>query len=157
MKFKQTLIAAAAVCALDRLRRRDTPQPMEFHHHGGGEGMEILHALNLTDAQKAQVHEAEHAAWSIRPSRSWREMHKVRARPDGHRADRCRCRHGRTSLRPSRRRKSSCARQLDQIHLNTVLQIRNLLTPEQVAQAASMHAKLAALHEQEHEVMGHEE
>ena len=37
--------------------------------------------------------------------------------------------------------------------LSQLLQARALLTPAQLAQAADTHAKLAALHEQEHAVM----
>ena len=152
MKFKQTLIAAAAICAL-AASGAAIASPMEGHHHGM-EGMEILHALNLTDAQKAQVHEAEHAAWSqSKPIMAqMRKVHEDMANaltaagtvtPE--------------QLAPLAQQEEQLRTQLDQIHLNTVVQVRNLLTPEQVAQAASMHAKLAALHEQEHEIMGHED
>ena len=43
--------------------------------------------------------------------------------------------------------------QLDSARINTMLQIRALLTPDQLAQAAATHAKLAALHEQEHAIV----
>ncbi len=153
MTIKQTLIAAAAVCAL-AASGAATAQPMEFHHHGGGEGMEILHSLNLTDAQKAQVHEAEHAAWAqAKPIMA--EMHAVHEQmvtaltASGPVTV--------EQLAPLTQKEEQLRNQLDQIHLTTVLQVRNLLTPEQIAQAATLHEKLASLHEQEHEIMGHED
>ena len=152
MTFKQTLIAAAAMCALGASGVA-LAHPMDDRGHGM-EGMEILHSLNLTDAQKASVHEDMHAAWSqAKPIMA--EMHKVHDQmataltaagtitPD--------------QLAPMMQQEEQLRTQLDQIHVNTMVQIRNLLTPEQVAQAAAMHEKLAALHEQEHEVMGEQE
>ena len=151
MTFKQSLIAAACVCAL-AASSAAIAQPMEEHHHGM-QGMEILHALHLTDAQKSQVHEAEHAAWSqAKPIMAdMRKIHEQMANelttagpvtPD--------------QLAPMMQQEEQLRTQLDQIHVNTIVQIRNLLTPEQVAQAAAMHQKLAALHQQEHEITGNE-
>jgi Spy/CpxP family protein refolding chaperone len=119
MHIRNTLLSAAAALAL-------TASIAVAHedHHGGpgmGEGMEILHSLNLTDAQKEQVHGIERTAWAqARPIMM--QMHAVHE-------------------------------QLANAVLGTVLQIRALLTPEQVEQASTMHQKLAALHEQEHAIM----
>jgi len=151
MTFKQTLIAAAAVCALGASGVA-MAHPMDDHH--GMEGMEILHAINLTDAQKTAVHEAEHTAWSqAKPIMA--EMRKVHEQmataltaPGTISAE---------QLAPMVAQEEQLRTQLDQIHVNTLVQIRNLLTPDQVAQAASMHEKLAALHQQEHEIMGQPE
>ncbi len=152
MTFKQTLIAAVAVCALGASSVA-LAQPMEEHHHGM-EGMEILHSLNLTDAQKTAVQQAEHNAWSqAKPIMA--EMHKVHEQMATALTTA-----GTVSaeqLAPIMAQEEQLHTQLDQIHVNTMVQIRNLLTPEQVAQAASMHEKLAALHQQEHEVMGEPE
>ena len=56
-------------------------------------------------------------------------------------------------LEPLVRQEEQLRAQLDSKHLNVALQVRNLLTPDQLAQAATLHTKLSALHEQEHEVM----
>ncbi len=153
MKFKQTLIAATAVCAL-AASGAALAQPMEGHHHGGGEGMEILHALNLTDAQKTQVHEAEHAAWGqakpiMAEMRSTHEQMATALTVSGPVTA--------EQLAPMMQKEEQLHGQLDQIHLNAVLQIRNMLTPEQITQAAALHEKLAALHSQEHEILGRQD
>jgi Spy/CpxP family protein refolding chaperone len=152
MKLRQTLIAATAMCAL-AASGVALAQPMDGHHHGM-EGMEILHALNLTDAQKSQVHETEHAAWNqAKPIMA--EMHAVHEQMAAAltvagpvTAD---------QLAPMMQKEEQLQSQLDQIHVNAIVAVRNLLTPEQVAQAASLHQKLAALHDQEHEILGHED
>ena len=151
MTFKQTLIAAAAVCALGASNVAFA-HPMDDHH--GMEGMEILHSLNLTDAQKTAVHEAEHTGWSqAKPIMA--EMRKV------HEQIATALTTAGTvtaeQLAPMVTQEEQLRTQLDQIHVATMVQIRNLLTPEQVTQAAAMHEKLAALHEQEHEIMGQPE
>jgi Spy/CpxP family protein refolding chaperone len=57
------------------------------------------------------------------------------------------------ALQPMVAQEETLRAQLDTIRLNTELQIRALLTPEQLAQAAATHAKLESLHEQEHAVV----
>jgi hypothetical protein len=42
---------------------------------------------------------------------------------------------------------------MDSAHLTETLQLRGLLTADQLAQAAATHTKLEALHAQEHAVM----
>jgi protein CpxP len=148
MHIRNTLLSAAAALAL-------TASIAVAHedHHGGpgmGEGMEILHSLNLTDAQKEQVHGIERTAWAqARPIMM--QMHAVHEQlanavltPGQVTAD---------QLAPMVAQEEQLRAQMDQMHLGTVLQIRALLTPEQVEQASTMHQKLAALHEQEHAIM----
>jgi hypothetical protein len=43
--------------------------------------------------------------------------------------------------------------QMDSAHLTETLQLRGVLTADQLAQAAATHTKLEALHAQEHAVM----
>jgi Spy/CpxP family protein refolding chaperone len=152
MTFKQTLIAAAAAGALSAGAAMAQPMEGGWHHGGpgGGEGMELLHSINLTDAQKQQAHEIEHAAWAqAKPiMQQMRAVHEqletAMLAPGSVTAD---------QLSPLVTQEEQLKSQLDQQHLNTVLQIRALLTPEQLTQAAATHQKLAALHEQEHAVM----
>jgi Spy/CpxP family protein refolding chaperone len=116
----------------------------------GGEGMEILHSLNLTDAQKEQAHRIEHAAWGqARPIME--QMHAVHEQMASALLG-----SGAVSaeqLAPLLTQEEQYRTQLDQIHLNAMVQVRALLTPEQVGQAAATHQKLEALHEQERAVL----
>lgn len=148
MALKQALIAAVSVGGL--MIGAAGAQPMEGGWHHGGEGIEILHNLNLSDAQKQQAETIEHAAWAqARPIMG--QMHAIHdqlaaaiLQPGTVTA---------ADLAPMVQKEELLKTQLDQQHLNTVLQIRALLTPEQVAQAATMHQKLAALHAQEHQLL----
>jgi Spy/CpxP family protein refolding chaperone len=147
MKFKHMLVAAVAACALSATGTAMARPGGDWH---GGEGMEILHSLNLTDAQKAQAHTIEKAAWT-QAKPIMEQMHAVHEQlatallaSGTVTAD---------QLNPMVTQEEQLHAQLDSIHLNTALQIRTLLTPEQLTQAAATHQKLAALHEQEHEVM----
>jgi Spy/CpxP family protein refolding chaperone len=147
MKFKHMLVAAVTACALSA-----TGVAVAAPHGGwgGGEGMELLHSVSLTDAQKEQAHAIEKAAWaSSKPiMEQLRSVHEQRATAmlssGAVTAE---------ALQPMVAQEESLRSQLDAIRLNTELQIRALLTPEQLAQAAATHAKLTALHEQEHAVV----
>ncbi len=148
MTIKHMLVAAVAACALSA-----AGAAVAGPHGGGwggGEGMELLHSVSLTDAQKEQAHTIEKAAWaSARPImeqlRAAHEQMATAMLASGPVTA--------ESLQPMVAQEESLRTQLDTIHLNTALQIRALLTPEQLAQAAATHAKLAALHEQEHAVV----
>jgi Spy/CpxP family protein refolding chaperone len=111
--------------------------------------MEIMHQLNLTDAQKQQAHTIMEGAWA-RAKPVMDQMHSVHEQlaaqflTSGTTA---------AQLEPLVRQEEQLRAKLDSEHLNIALQVRNLLTPDQLAQAATLHTKLSALHEQEHEVM----
>ncbi len=146
MKIKQMMVAAAAAGALFAGAAIAHPQGRWGH----GEGMEILHSLNLTEAQKQQAHSIEKAAWA-QSKPIMEEMHATHEQlatamlaSGSVTAE---------SLAPMVTQEEQYRSQLDQIRVNTMLQIRALLTPDQLTQAAATHAKLAALHEQEHEVV----
>ncbi len=146
MNFRHMIMAVAASCALAATGALAHPGG-DFH---GGEGMEMLHSLSLTDAQKDQAHQIEHAAWAqARPVME--QMHAVHEQlatamlaPGNVSAE---------SLAPMVSQEQQLRAQLDTMRLNTALQIRALLTPDQLTQAAATHQKLAALREQEHAVM----
>ncbi len=125
-------------------------QGWEGHHHGfdGGE-FGMLHALSLTDAQRTQVHAAMEAGRTA--SAPYREQlgaiqaqlrAKLTASGTVAMAD----------VAPLLQQKERVMAELDQTHMATVLQIRSVLTPEQIAQAASMETQLATLHAQERAV-----
>ncbi len=146
MKFRHLIVAAAAACALSAGAAMAHPGG-DWH---GGEGMEILHSINLTDAQKEQARSIEKASWAQNKP-LMEQMHAVHEQiatamlaSGTVTAD---------QLAPLVTQEEQLRSQLDSARINTMLQIRALLTPDQLAQAAATHAKLAALHEQEHAIV----
>ena len=59
-----------------------------------------------------------------------------------------------TDLAPLRQQENQVQQQLDQQMLNSALQVRSLLTPEQLTRVAELHTKLKALHEQMRALIG---
>ncbi len=150
MKFKHMMVAATAAIALSAAGAAMAHPGGDWHGGEGHGGMEILHSLSMTDAQKEQAHQIEHALWAqSKPVKE--QMHAVHEQiatallASGTVTA--------ESLAPLVQQEEQLRTQLDQQRLNTMLQIRALLTPEQLTQAAATHQKLAALHEQEHEMM----
>ena len=150
MNVKQTLVATVAACALVGGVALAQPRGEQHGSWHGGEGMEILHSLNLTDAQKEQAHSIEKAAWG-QAKPIMEQMHAVHEQMANALLG-----SGTVTteqLSPMVTQEEQYRTQLDQIHINAMVQVRALLTPEQVTQAAAMHQKLEALHEQEREVL----
>jgi len=152
MNLRQIAIAAATAGALG-MAGVAVAQPGPGFHHGGGE-MGFLHGVTLTDAQKAQMQAIHKAGWAQMKSimTQMRSVHEQIATkmlaPGDVTAE---------SLSPLVAQEESLRQQMDSMHLSQTLQMRAILTPAQLAQAASMHAKLEALHAQEHAVMTGEE
>jgi Spy/CpxP family protein refolding chaperone len=150
MTFKRTAIAvlAASMLSAAGVAAAQADERMGGHGHGF-EFMEIMHQLNLTDAQKQQAHAIMESAWaSSKPimdqMRSIHEQLTAQFLTAGTTA---------AQLAPLVRQEEQLRTQLDSKRLSVGLQVRNLLTPDQLAQAATLHSKLSALHEQEHEIM----
>jgi Spy/CpxP family protein refolding chaperone len=119
----------------------------DWHH---GEGMEFLQGLNLTDAQKQQAHEIMQAGHTqahtlMQQAHALHEQIVTQLLTAGTTAD---------QIQPLVTQEEQLRAQMDTAHLNMAIQLRGVLTPEQLTQAAATHQKLEALHEQEHEVMG---
>lgn len=119
-------------------------QPM-MHHAGGGEMFEILHGLNLTEAQKSQIHTIMESAHSASKS-TWQQMHAIHEQIvsgllAGNTQD---------QLASLVQQEEQLRAQEDSAHLATAIQIRGVLTAEQLSKAASTHQQLEALHAQEH-------
>lgn len=128
-------------------------QPTEgMHGHWGhGEGMEFLHGVTLTDAQKTQIHDIMKSSFAtMKPlMEQARTLHEQQVNSflaaGAVTAE---------SLQPALAKEEALRTQMDTARMNTMLQVRAVLTPEQLAQAASVHSQMEALHAQEHQVMG---
>ena len=124
-------------------------QHMEGGHHH--EGMELLHGLNLSDAQQTQLHQIMTSGWAeMKTTRdSAHALHEqlVQGLLAGATHD---------QLAPLVRQEEALRDKMDSQHLTLMLQARQVLTPDQLAQAATKHTQLEALHAQEHQVMGGE-
>jgi Spy/CpxP family protein refolding chaperone len=152
MKFKNIMLAVAASGVLAASGMALAQPPGGEWHHGGG-GMEFLHGITLSDAQKAQVQQIHKAAWTqMKPiMEQMRSIHEQVANQL--------LAAGRVTAEqftPMVQQEEALKSQIDSIHLNEMLQLRGVLTPEQLAQAAATHTKLEALHAQEHAVISGE-
>ena len=115
-----------------------------WHH----EGMEVLHGVNLTDAQKQQVQSIMQAGKGQMASVA-EQMHSLHeqlasAMLSGAPLE---------QLTAIQRQEDTLREQMDAQRLAIEVQIRGILTPDQLTAASAQHAKLAALHQQEHAVM----
>jgi Spy/CpxP family protein refolding chaperone len=142
--MKSRLILAAAVLA--GTTAAALAQPFGGPHHPGGFGGPMLEGVTLTDAQKAKVGEimkAEHAQTA--PQRQQlRALHEqIESTLLGSGSVTA------AQLAPLQQQEATLMQQLGAAHLSTELAIRDVLTSDQLAQAAQTHAKLASLHSQE--------
>jgi Spy/CpxP family protein refolding chaperone len=146
MKFKDLALAASAALLLSGAGMAVAQEG--GWHHGGGEGMELLHGVSLTDAQRDQVHSIEKTGRTqMKPL--MRQMFKIHEQISsdllaGATAEQL------TSLM---QQEESLRNQMDAERLALAVQVRGVLTPDQLTQAATQHAKLAALHQEEHALM----
>jgi len=150
MKFRQLMMAAGVALAASGVALAQPVGP--GFHHGGG--VEFLHGVSLTDAQKAQIQQIHKAGWAqLKPImtqiRSVHEqiVNRMLAAGDVTAED----------LAPLVAQEEALRNQMDSLHLSQTLQMRSVLTPAQLAQAATTHTKIEALHAQEHAVMTGEE
>lgn len=152
MKLRMIGIGAAVAGALAVAGVAGAQPPHGEWGHGPG-AMGFLHGISLTDEQRAQVKSIEQASWaSLRPL-----MEKMRT---AHEAQINTLLGAGTvtaeTLHPAVAQEESLREQIDAIQTSTMVQMRNVLTAAQLAQAASTHAQIEQLHEQEHALVGHE-
>jgi Spy/CpxP family protein refolding chaperone len=122
--------------------------------HEGWErgGMEFLHGLNLTDDQKAQIKQIHEANWAqMKPlMKQAHDLHEQEINQflsaNGVTAE---------QLQPLVAQEETLRNQMDALRLDTLLKLRGILTPDQIAKAATVHAQMEQLHQQERAVMGH--
>ncbi|HVJ54115.1 MAG TPA: periplasmic heavy metal sensor [Aliidongia sp.] len=127
------------------------PGPGGWHHHGGPRGeLAFLHGITLTDAQQTQIHEIVKASRTqMKPTaQQLRALHtQIREQLEGTGAINS------GQLTTLQQQASALRDQIDAARLNTAIQIRAVLTPAQIAQAAQLHQQLTSLHEQERTLM----
>jgi Spy/CpxP family protein refolding chaperone len=118
--------------------------------HEGHHGAEFLRGVTLTDAQKDQIRGIEQAGWTqakagFEQMRGVHEQLMQRLLSPGSVSE--------ADLAPLVQQEAQLRAQLDQQRLARELEIRQVLTPQQLAEAASKHQQLESLHQQEHAVM----
>ena len=127
-------------------------QGMHPGMHGGmNHGyLGFLQGVTLSDAQQTRMHDIMHANWQqLKP-----QMLQLRALQEQIGGDLA----STATISPAQlaalqQQAQTLRNQLDQARLATAMQVRALLTPDQLSRAATVHAQLAALHQQEHAVM----
>ena len=118
--------------------------------HGGHEGGELFHGISLTDAQKSQMKTIQQTGWAqakpiMQQVRSIHEQITTQLLSSGNVSA--------ADVAPLLTQEEQLRTQLDQIRLNSELQMRGVLTPTQLADAAAKHTQLVNLHEQERAVV----
>jgi Spy/CpxP family protein refolding chaperone len=118
---------------------------------GPGHGMEFLHGLNLSAEQKTQMKEIGKASWaSMKPlmkqERALHEQEINQLLASGTVTA--------EQMQPLLAQEEALRTQIDTARMETMVKMRNILTAEQLSSAATKHAQMEQLHEQEHALMG---
>ncbi len=146
MTFKHAALAIVTAGMLTAAGAAIAQRP----DHGHGGAMEFLHGLNLTDAQKTQVHQIMQSNWAaakplMQQEHALHEQIITQLLTAGTTEE---------QIQPLVQQEEALRTQMDAARLSMALKVRAVLTPEQLAQASSQHEKLEALHQQEREVTG---
>jgi Spy/CpxP family protein refolding chaperone len=123
----------------------------EMHHGGPGGGMEFLHGLKLTEEQKTQMHAIGKANWEtmeplMKQERALHEQEINQLLSSGNVTA--------EQMQPILEQEESLRSQIDTARMNMLVQMRGLLTADQLSAAATKHTQMEQLHEQEHALMG---
>ena len=113
--------------------------------HGEHHGDELFHGIALSDAQKTQMKTIQQAGWAqakptMEQARAVHEQIMARILAPGSVSE--------ADLAPLVAQEEQLRTQLDQIRLSSGLQMRAVLTPSQLADAAAKHTQLVSLHAQ---------
>jgi periplasmic protein CpxP/Spy len=144
MSIRTLSLATGLVVLLPLAAMAQAPGGGHWHGRGGGD-LSFLTGVQLTDAQKEQVHQLFHASHAqIGPLeqqiRSLHQQIENQLASTGS-VDQAQL----TSLE---QQADQLRAQVDQQRLEIALQVRALLTPAQLAQAAQVHQQLQSLHAQ---------
>ena len=143
MTWKNRLMAAGMTAML-ALPAAAMAQPMgHMHRHLGYLG--FLHGVELTDAQKTQVHQIMHQSWTQMKQETG-QLRTLHEQLESQLASTAALTPG--ALDATRQQQDALIAQLDGERLATAMQVRALLTPAQLGQAASVHQQLETLHAQ---------
>ncbi len=142
MRFPHILLTTALIACSGAA----VAQPWHGDHHGGNE---LFRGVTLTDAQKAQIKTIEQAGWAqakpvMEQMRAIHEQIEARMLAAGDVSE--------ADMAPLVTQEENLRNQLDQQRLARGLQIRQVMTPTQLAEAATKHQQLESLHEQERQV-----
>lgn len=152
MRLVKTAIVAAAlalpiavVSVTAQGRGEDWHGPGRDGGHRGGY-MQFLQGVDLTASQRDQLHQIVRAAWT----QATPELQQLRAL---HKqiSDKLASTDvvSEQSLQDVQDQAAKLREQLDAERLAVAVQVRGLLTPDQLAKSADVHQKLASLHDQE--------
>ena len=127
------------------------PVRAEMHHGGPGGGMEFLHGLTLTDEQKTQIHAIGKANWEamkplMKQEHALHEQEINQLLSSGSVTA--------EQMQPILQQEESLRSQIDTARMNMLVQMRGILTADQLSAAATKHTQMEQLHEQEHALMG---
>jgi len=149
------LLAALILAAICAAPGAGLAEPMEHSGHDGGPMsmplMMVLRQAHLTPDQQAKAHKIMAANFK-QAKPLMQQLHQIHDQI----ADKL-LSAGAVSaadIAPLQQRESQIHQQLDQQMLASALQIRSLLTPEQLSRVADLHTKLKALCEQIHALVG---
>lgn len=155
MSLKQAVLALSVAVGVSGGLAAGTSavaRPGFDHMEGGQEGGlgMILHSVQLSSAQKQQIHQIMMAAHTqnapqMAQARALQKQITTTLLASGTVTE--------AQLLPLEQQQESIHQQLAVSRLQTALAIRNVLTSAQLATAASMQAQLAALHQQEHAIL----
>jgi Spy/CpxP family protein refolding chaperone len=155
MKITRILAGAATLALLALPAGGAQAQMMGGMHGKMGGGMPglrlLLKAANLTPDQRNQVHDLMRSTHEqIRPL--VQQMHQLHEQI----ADKLAGTGSVTlaDLTPLQQQINSIQGQVQQLRLKAALQIRGMLTPDQLSRVAAMHQKMEALHQQMRDIMG---
>ena len=131
-------------------------QGMHPGMHGGPHGamdhgyLGFLQGVTLTDAQQGKMHDIMHTSWQqLKPQ--MQQLRALREQIGGDLASTAAI--STPQIVALQQQAQTLQNQLDQAKLATAMQVRALLTPDQLSQSATVHAQLSALHQQEHAVL----
>jgi Spy/CpxP family protein refolding chaperone len=147
MNFKMLAMAAAVVGSMTAVGVARA----QMHHGPMGPGMEFLHSLTLSEAQKGQLKAIGKANWeSMKPlmkqERALHEQEINELLTSGSVTA--------EQMQPIMAQEESLRSQIDAARMAMLIQMRGVLTAEQLSEAATKHTQMEQLHEQEHALMG---
>lgn len=122
---------------------------MSGHFHAGMRGGDaaLLSGVTLSAAQQTQIEQLHQAAWA-QAKPLMQQLHSLHSQKEAllFAAGSVNT----ASLTALHQQESALRTQLEDLRLNTTLQVRSVLTADQLATAAATHAQMESLHQQMH-------